>query len=124
MIHLRWSSRVPESLGLLRDEPRHDRLDGPHPFGQAQRESDGAHAEETEYADLPPARLVDATVERKIPSIAYTYSEPLIFYEYVKGSAILARERGLRNVLVTAGYANERPLRQLCRVVDAAKGFD
>jgi pyruvate formate lyase activating enzyme len=83
--------------------------------------------EATRNFDLLPKRLVEVTAERQIPSIAYTYSEPLIFYEYVADSAELAREQGLRNVLVTAGYVLERPLRRLCRTVDAAnvdlKGF-
>ena len=76
--------------------------------------------EETENEDLPPERLVWAAVDRGVPSIAYTYSEPLIFYEYVRDSAAQAREQGIRNVLVTAGYVSEEPLRELCRVVDAA----
>jgi len=76
--------------------------------------------EDTRNQDLPPESLVAATAERNIPSIAYTYSEPLIFYEYVADTAAVARSRGLRNVLVTAGYALEKPLRKLCAVVDAA----
>jgi pyruvate formate lyase activating enzyme len=75
--------------------------------------------ESTENADLPPDHLVEMTAERSIPSIAYTYSEPIIYYEYVRDAAALARARGIRNVLVTAGYISEKPLRQLCRVTDA-----
>jgi pyruvate formate lyase activating enzyme len=76
--------------------------------------------EETRNHDLPPERLVAETAERGIPAIAYTYSEPIVFYEYVRDTAVLARERDIRNVLVTAGYISEEPLRELCRVVDAA----
>ncbi len=87
-----------------------------------------AKPENTENFDLLPDRLVEVTRERNIPSIAYTYSEPIIFYEYVRDTAAMARERGIRNVLVTAGYISEKPLRQLCRVADAAnvdvKGFN
>jgi pyruvate formate lyase activating enzyme len=84
--------------------------------------------ERTENADLPPERLVELAAGRNIPSIAYTYSEPIIFYEYVRDTAAMARDRGIHNVLVTAGYISEQPLRELCRVIDAAnvdlKGFN
>ncbi|MBW2466534.1 MAG: AmmeMemoRadiSam system radical SAM enzyme [Deltaproteobacteria bacterium] len=77
--------------------------------------------------DLPPELLVSRVSANTIPAIAYTYSEPLIYYEYVFDSATLARQKNIRNVLVTAGYIQEKPLRQLCGVTDAAnidlKGF-
>ncbi len=76
----------------------------------------------------PPEMVVDTAAGQGCRSIAYTYSEPIIFYEYVDDTAALARERGLKNVLVTAGYINKKPLRQLCRTLDAAnvdlKAFD
>jgi pyruvate formate lyase activating enzyme len=68
---------------------------------------------------LLPAELARTTRERGARAVAYTYSEPLVAYEYVRDSAALAREQGLANVLVTAGYVSERPLRELCRVIDA-----
>jgi pyruvate formate lyase activating enzyme len=83
--------------------------------------------EETYNIDLPPEKLVAEAEGARCHSVAYTYSEPIIFYEYVMDTAPLARERGLRNVLVTAGYINALPQRELCRVVDGAnvdlKGF-
>jgi len=53
-------------------------------------------------------------------SVAYTYTDPLAYYEYTLDSCIKVCEAGLRNVLVTAGYINELPLRELCRYVHAA----
>ncbi|MEW6073335.1 MAG: AmmeMemoRadiSam system radical SAM enzyme [Planctomycetota bacterium] len=83
--------------------------------------------EETDNQDLRPEVLVQAALQHGLPAIAYTYSEPIVFYEYVRDAAALACEKGLRNVLVTAGYIAEAPLRALCRVTDAAnvdlKGF-
>ena len=77
--------------------------------------------------DLPPELLVSHVSGNNIPALAYTYSEPLIYYEYVFDSSALARQQNIRNVLVTAGYIEEKPLRQLCTVTDAAnidlKGF-
>ncbi|MBD3348910.1 MAG: AmmeMemoRadiSam system radical SAM enzyme, partial [Candidatus Eisenbacteria bacterium] len=70
--------------------------------------------------DLPPSRLVDAALESGAPSIAYTYSEPTVFYEYMLDCAKLAREEGLRNVYHSNGYISEAPLRELCAYLDAA----
>ena len=76
----------------------------------------------------PPTKLVDAAMENDCRSIAYTYSDPIVFYEYVRDSAAEAHSRGLKNVLVTAGYINRAPLRKLCEVLDATntdlKAFD
>lgn len=59
--------------------------------------------------------------------IAYTYNEPFIWYEYVYDTARLAREKGLKNVLVTNGYVSEEPLREILPYIDAmnidVKGF-
>jgi pyruvate formate lyase activating enzyme len=52
--------------------------------------------------------------------VAYTYTEPLVSYEYTLACCQAARAAGLRNVLVTAGYINEEPLRALLPHVDAA----
>jgi len=83
--------------------------------------------EETENIELLPEAVVRTALEAGFPSIAYTYSEPIIFYEYVRDTARLARREKIKNVLVTAGYINEKPLRKLARVSDAAnvdmKGF-
>jgi pyruvate formate lyase activating enzyme len=78
-----------------------------------------ARPNEVQQGEGFPEQLVATAAERSIPSIAYTYSEPLIYYEYVRDTGALARRRGMKNVLVTAGYVNEAPLRELCKVVDA-----
>ncbi len=78
-----------------------------------------ARPEDVKRYEASPAELVALAAERGAPSIAYTYTEPLVYYEYVRDAAGIARERGIKNVLVTAGYINEQPLRELCRVIDA-----
>ncbi|MCK7531174.1 MAG: radical SAM protein [Marinilabiliales bacterium] len=59
--------------------------------------------------------------------LAFTYNEPVIWYEYVSDCARLAAAEGLRNVMVTNGYINRKPLEELIRVIDAfnidLKGF-
>ncbi len=70
--------------------------------------------------ELPPRELVDQAKAADCRSIAYTYSEPIVFFEYTRDSAIIARREGMYNVLVTAAYIEEKPLRELCQYVDAA----
>lgn len=52
--------------------------------------------------------------------LAYTYSEPVVHYEYVMDTAALAREAGLKNVLITAGYLSPGPARSLLALMDAS----
>ncbi len=83
--------------------------------------------EQINNRDLPPGQVVREAESSRCSSIAYTYSEPVIFYEYLEDTALLARQRGIRNIMVTAGFINREPLRRLCQVVDGAnvdlKGF-
>ena len=83
--------------------------------------------EETENIYLPPEELVAEAVRAGCESIAYTYSDPDIFFEYTVDTARRARQQGLKNVLVTAGYISPEPQQEFCQVVDAAnvdlKGF-
>jgi len=76
--------------------------------------------EDANNADLAPASVVAEARAAGCVSLAYTYSEPNIFYEYVLAASALGRRAGLKNVLVTAGYINEQPLREMCRITDAA----
>ena len=76
---------------------------------------------ETRNYDLMPDVLIGEAISNHCQSIAYTYSEPISFYEYTFDSAKLARQQGIKNVLVTAGYINEEPLRNLCKYIDAAR---
>ncbi len=76
--------------------------------------------EETDNYDLPPDRVVAEARQNNCRSIAYTYSEPIIFYEYMYDTSERAHQQGMKNIMVTAGYINEGPLRELCPVIDAA----
>jgi len=82
--------------------------------------------EETKNYDLMPENLVRAvTLERekneRLRSIAYTYSEPTVFYEYMSDTTRISKREGIRNVVITAGYINEKPLKELAKNVDAIK---
>lgn len=75
---------------------------------------------ETRNFDLMPDKVIEAAIESNCESIAYTYSEPITFFEYTYDTSILARNAGIKNVMVSAGYINEEPLRKLAQVIDAA----
>lgn len=76
--------------------------------------------EEVDYRSVTPGELVGIAKESGVPTIAYTYTEPTIFYEYMIETAKLAREAGLRNVMHSNGYINEEPLKKLAKYLDAA----
>ena len=84
--------------------------------------------EETSNIRFSCEQVVEKARNTNCRSIAYTYSEPIIFYEYVIDTAKLAKSRGIKNILVTAGYINPIPLKELCKYIDAAnidlKGFN
>ena len=69
---------------------------------------------------LPPEDVTKLARQNGCQSVAYTYSDPIVYYEYTLDSCRTARDAGLKNVLVTAGYIQEAPLRELCRYVDGA----
>jgi pyruvate formate lyase activating enzyme len=79
-----------------------------------------AFPEKTPHRVIPPEQLVEMARKRSVPSIAYTYTEPAVFYEYMLATARLARKAGIENVLVSCGYMNEEPLRELAKVMDGA----
>ncbi len=83
--------------------------------------------EETTHFNLLPAEVVKLAAKKGCRSIAYTYTEPSIFYEYMYDTSLLAREKGILNVYHSNGYINQKPLRDLCSYMDAAnidlKGF-
>ncbi len=87
-----------------------------------------ARPEETYNFDYPPAKVVDAARKSGCISIAYTYVEPVIFYEYMLDISRLAKRTGLLNVCHSNGYFNPQPLATLADYLDAAcidlKSFD
>lgn len=75
--------------------------------------------EESPTEFVTPEDLVRIASKENSVGIAYTYTEPLIWYEYVLDTAKIAREKKLANVLVTNGYIHEEPLKELLPYVDA-----
>jgi pyruvate formate lyase activating enzyme len=77
--------------------------------------------EQVEAFDLAPETAVSRAVESRTPTIAYTYTEPTVFFEYMYDTSVLAKRKGVRNVVVTGGHINPEPLGDLLAVVDAVK---
>ncbi len=74
----------------------------------------GAHTSYHSSQDIVAAAVSEGSI-----GIAYTYSEPIIWFEYVLDTAVLAREKKLANVMVTNGFINREPLEELLRIIDA-----
>ena len=70
---------------------------------------------------LAPAQLAEMASQGHCASIAYTYSEPTVFSEYVLDSAEAGRAAGVKSVVISGGFIQEEPLKQLCRRADAIK---
>ena len=69
--------------------------------------------------DRTPEQIVAAAKGAGCETIAYTYTEPTIFYEFAYDTAILAQEEGIKNVFVSNGYMSAEAARQLAPYLDA-----
>ncbi len=77
--------------------------------------------EQVRSLDLPPEKTADLARQLKSRTIAYTYSEPVIFYEYMLATARAARKQRIGSVMISNGYILEEPLRELCQSLTAVK---
>jgi pyruvate formate lyase activating enzyme len=80
-----------------------------------------ARPEQVRSRHVPPARLVELAKGAGSQIISYTYTEPVVFLEYVIDSARLARRRGLKTCIISGGNVEVKPLKEACQVVDAIK---
>lgn len=83
--------------------------------------------EETTNYYLPPEAVVKKAIEYKCPTIAYTYTDPAIFYEYMLDTSKIAKIRGVKNIFHSNGSLNPEPAEQIAGYLDGAnidlKGF-
>jgi pyruvate formate lyase activating enzyme len=83
---------------------------------------------ETRNIFLPPESVVDEAQKSNCPVIAFTYSEPSVWIEYMYDTAKLARKAGIKTVLVSNGFINNAPFEDLSAFIDGAhfdlKSFD
>lgn len=80
-----------------------------------------------DYQELPPEDVIQRALQRRVPSISFTYNEPTVFYEYMYDIARLARAEGLEVLLNTNGTMQPEPLSELLNYISAVnidlKGF-
>ncbi len=70
--------------------------------------------------ELLPGAIVNAALRQENNiGIAYTYNEPLVFFEFMKDVALNAKQNGLKNVMVTNGFIKPEPLESLVKFIDA-----
>lgn len=70
--------------------------------------------------NLPPEKVIEEAYKTGCQSIAYTYTEPTIFFEYAQDTAKLAKKEKLANVFVTNGYQTPQTIKEMAKFVDAA----
>ncbi|UCD58287.1 MAG: AmmeMemoRadiSam system radical SAM enzyme, partial [Candidatus Hydrogenedentota bacterium] len=77
--------------------------------------------EQVRSMNFPPETVVWQAKKNGIESIAFTYTEPVIFYEYMLDTAKLAKEQGVKSVMISNGYIKEKPMAELCDHLSAVK---
>ena len=70
--------------------------------------------------DYSPEDIVNSAQAKELDLIAYTYSEPIVFYEYMLDIAKLASKKEIKNILVSNGFIEEEALKELTPFLDAA----
>src|SRR5271165_892366 len=70
---------------------------------------------------LPPRQVAELAAKWRCPSVAFTYSEPVVFSEFLMDTADDAHEAGIRSVVVSNGYIQDEPLRAAYGKMDAVK---
>ncbi|HNT30545.1 MAG TPA: AmmeMemoRadiSam system radical SAM enzyme [bacterium] len=76
--------------------------------------------ENVEYVEMTPQEVIDEALASGSESIAFTYNEPSVFFEFMLDTAELAKANQLHTVWVTSGYINQEPLAELIPYLDAA----
>ncbi len=80
-----------------------------------------ARPEQVPSRSLPPEAVVSLARREGAPLVACTYTEPVIFSEYVLDIAQAGRRAGVRTIVISNGYIQEQPLADLCREIAAYK---
>jgi len=68
--------------------------------------------------ELSPESIVELAIENECESIAYTYNEPIVFFEYTYDTAKIAHEKGLKNIYVTSGFETRKAIDLLEPFID------
>ena len=79
-----------------------------------------AKFDESNALNVPPEEVISLAKKYNTPSIAYTYNDPTIFGEYVIDISKIAREEGIKSVMVTAGYIDKDARKDVYQYIDGA----
>ena len=75
----------------------------------------------------PPEAIVNTAKANKCKGVAFTYNDPVVFFEYALETARLCRQEGIKTIAVTSGYINPEPAKEFFSLMDAVnidlKGF-
>lgn len=77
--------------------------------------------EQEKSYEASPEKIMELARRAQVPAIASTYSEPVIFYEYVKDIGQVALKQGLKNIIISNGYIQEKPIIELLPFLSAVK---
>lgn len=80
-----------------------------------------ARPEDISARYIPPEKIAEMALDSKAKTVAYTYTEPTIFFEYMKDCVIAVKNKGLGNIVVSNGFISRKPLEELCKIVTAIK---
>lgn len=80
-----------------------------------------ARPEQLELSERPPEAVAEACAARAVPTIALTYSEPTVWFEYGRDLAAAAKPRGVDTVVISNGFIEQAPLAEWCGLVKAIK---
>jgi pyruvate formate lyase activating enzyme len=77
--------------------------------------------EQVESVHLPPEAVIDQARRHGCRLVAHTYGEPVVFFEYMRDCAVLGKEKGVPNVMISNGFIQAQPMKELCRSLGAVK---
>ena len=77
--------------------------------------------EQIDNIKLTPEEVIRFAKEKSCDTIAYTYSEPVVFYEYMYDTARVGKREGVGSVMISNGYIKKEPLVELCKELSAVK---
>jgi len=77
--------------------------------------------EQVNNIKLTPEEVIRFAQEKRCDTVAYTYSEPVVFYEYMYDTAKIGKREGVGSVMISNGYIKKEPLVKLCSELSAVK---
>lgn len=77
--------------------------------------------EQVESAHATPRNIIETAKSRGCPTVAFTYSEPVIFYEYAYDIAQEGKKQNVQSVMISNGYIQKEPMTEICKQLSAVK---